>query len=217
MKIDNVTLAVLKNFSGFTDSIFIKPGNTLKIASKNKGVCGIARVPLTIEKEFGIYSISKFLSTLSLFKDPNINFYDKYFTISDDNKTAKFYSATEDTIGKVRDIPIKTAPSVSVNINQANLTEIDKAASILGHTEIHLVGDGEFIYLQTAINSNPTGSSFSIKLGETTKKFKAIFSVDNLHIMAGNYSVDLYFPNISHFKGDNIEYYIVMADKSEFN
>lgn len=213
MKIDNVTLSILANFSGFTDSIYVKPGNTLKIITRNKTVMGIAKVPLVFEKEFGIYSITKFLSTLTLLKDPEIQFFDKYFIISDINKTCKFYSATEDTIGTVPALPLTDKTGISFHVSSDNLVKIEKAASILGNSEIMFVGNGDSITLQTAVNNNPTSTSFAINLGNTDKTFKVVLSKENIRILLGNYDVAIY-PRFAHFISENIQYFIALEASS---
>ena len=214
MILDPVTLSVLKNFSSYYDAIYIKPGNELKIVSKHNTVMGIAKVPNTFDKEFGIYSISKFLGTLSLFKSPEIIFYDKYLTISDDHNTAKFYYASEDMAGKKSTVPTITDSSIQFQVTAANLSDIANAAGVLGHTDIRFCGDGENIYIQ-ASSSLLTSSSFSIKVGETDRKFMGVISTENLKIMPGDYTITMCIPQFVHFQGNNIEYYIVLNDSDD--
>ena len=54
MKLSPETLALLKNFASISQSIHIKPGNSLKTVKGSRAVYGEATIPEKFEKEFGI-------------------------------------------------------------------------------------------------------------------------------------------------------------------
>ena len=105
--------------------------------------------------------------------------------------------------------------SIQFKVTSSNMSDIEKAAGVLGHKEIIFMGDGEDVYLQAATINHPTSSTFSIKVGKTDKKFKGVFSTENLKIIPGDYTVTMCLPNFAHFKGDYVEYYVVLNDSED--
>ena len=84
MKIDTNTINVLKNFSKINPSILIQEGNLLKTISTNKTIMAKATVSTEFGRRFAIYNLDRFISTLSLFADPDLKFAEQFVDISDD-------------------------------------------------------------------------------------------------------------------------------------
>lgn len=217
MKISTNTVNVLKNFAKINPSILIQEGNTLKTMSPSKTIMAKATVDTDFPKRFAIYNLDRFISTTSLFNDPNFDFGEKTVTIKEGDKKTDYVYADENTITKAPDREINL-PSVDVTISLTNdhLKEVEKAAGVLGLPEILVVGDGSTVYLQAADSKNPTGDVYSVKIGETTKTFKAIFKSENIKIIPGNYEVTISSRGISNFKGKEAEYWIAVEQSSSF-
>ena len=77
MKLSNDTKDVLKNFSTINQNLLVKSGNTINTMSAMKNIVAKATIPDTFSSEFAIYDLNEFLSALSLFKSPDLNFGDK--------------------------------------------------------------------------------------------------------------------------------------------
>lgn len=218
MKIDANTISILKNFSKINSSIIINPGNVLKTVSITKTIMAKANISVSFEKKFAIYNLDRFISTLSLFNEPELSFNDKFVTISEGNKKTNYVYADEETI-KVKP-PEKeiTLPSVDVTFKLTNdhLKNVEKALSVLGLPEIVVSGDGTNINLQAADVKNPSGDVYSIVIGETDKTFKAVFKAENIKIIPGDYDVSICSKGISYFKNDVVEYYIAVEGTSSF-
>jgi len=73
MKFDSNTLQVLKNFSAINKNIMFKPGNVIRTISDTKSVMAKSTIGQEIPKGFGIYDLSRFLGTLSLFNDAELD------------------------------------------------------------------------------------------------------------------------------------------------
>lgn len=217
MRISTNTVNVLKNFAKINPSILIQEGNTLKTMSPSKTIMAKAKVDTEFPKRFAIYNLDRFISTTSLFNDPNFDFGDRTVTIKEGEKKTDYVYADENTITKAPDREI-TLPSadVTVTITNEHLKEVEKAAGVLGLPEILIVGDGSSVYLQTADSKNPSGDVYSVKIGETTKTFKAIFKSENIKIIPGNYEVTISARGISHFSGKEVEYWIAVEQSSTF-
>lgn len=217
MKISTNTVNVLKNFAKINPSILIQEGNTLKTMSPSKTIMAKATVDTDFPKRFAIYNLDRFISTASLFNDPNFDFGEKTVTIKEGDKKTDYVYADENTITKAPEKEINL-PSVDVTVRLTNdhLKEVEKAAGVLGLPEIVVVGDGKNVYLQAADSKNPSGDVYSVKIGDTNKSFKAIFKSENIKIIPGDYDVTISSRGISNFKGKEAEYWIAVEQSSSF-
>ena len=74
MKLSNQTINVLKNFSTINQNLVIKEGSDIATMSAMKNIVAKAKVEESFTKEFAIYDLNEFLSALSLFGTPNLDF-----------------------------------------------------------------------------------------------------------------------------------------------
>lgn len=217
MKISTNTVNILKNFAKINPSILIQEGNTLKTMSPSKTIMAKAKIDTEFPKRFAIYNLDRFISTASLFTDPNFDFGERTVTIKEGDRKTDYVYADENTINKMPDREINL-PSidVTVTLTNASLKEVEKAGGVLGLPEILIVGDGLNVYLQAADSKNPSGDVFSVKIGDTSKTFKAIFKTENIKILPGDYEVSISSRGISHFSGKEAEYWIAVEQSSTF-
>jgi len=217
MKISTNTVNVLKNFAKINPSILIQEGNTLKTISPSKTIMAKANVDTNFSNKFAIYNLDRFLSTMSLFTDPELKFGDRLVSIVEGERKTDYVYADEATITKAPEKEINL-PSVDVTFTLTNehLKDVEKAAGVLGLPEILVVGDGSTVFLQAADSKNPSGDVYSIKIGETNKTFKAIFKAENIKIIPGEYEVSISSRGISHFNGKEAEYWIAVEQSSSF-
>lgn len=217
MKIDANTLNVLKNFAKINPSILIQEGNTLKTISTSKTIMAKSNVSTNFSKRFAIYDLDGFISALSLFNEPELNFEEKYIKMFDGNKYYNYTYADESTVTKAPEKEI-ALPSVDVSfkLTHENLKDVERGAAILHLPEIIVSGDGSKVYLQAADTKNPSGNIYSIAIGETNKTFRAIFKSENIKIIPGEYEVSICSRGISHFKGADAEYWIAVESSSTF-
>lgn len=217
MKIDVNTMTILKNFAKINSSILINEGNTLKTVSPTKTIVGKAAVSTVFEQKFAIYDLNRFLTTLSLFKDPNLTFNEKNVTITDENKTLNYTYADENVIIKApeKDI-VLPSEDVVLKITNDDMKDVEKALSVLGLPEIMINGDGNIVSLQAVDSKNPSGDVYSNEIGATDKAFKAIFKAENIKILPGDYDVTICSKGISRWKSDVVEYFIAVESTSSF-
>ena len=217
MKIDTNTVTVLKNFSSINPSIIIKEGNTLETISSTKTIKATAKVITTFSRRFAIYNLGRFISTLSLFNEPEVDFGENSLTVSDGATSVQLTYSDETTIIKVPEKNIKLpSVDVSVNLTNDNLKAIEKALGVLSVPEIIFTGIGGKVYLQAANSLNPSGDFYSIEIGESGRDFRAIFKSENIKILPGDYSVDISSKGISRFYNDDVEYFIAVEQSSTF-
>jgi hypothetical protein len=216
MKLSARTLHLLKNFSTINPSIVLKPGGIATTISPNKTILARASIGDEIPNVVAIYNLSRFISTLSLFENPDLDFSDKSVRISDGNRSVVYHYADASIIMVPPEKQIKL-PSTDAEcfITNKDFQNITKALSVLGLPEIAIVGDGENISLQAIDTKNPA-DTFSIIVGQSSNVFRAIFKSENLKIMDGDYTVSISSKGISQFVGTEVSYWIAVEATSTF-
>jgi len=218
MKFSNETLSVLKSFTSINKSVLLKPGNTIKTITPEKTLIAIAEIPDEIPSEACVYDLSRFLSILSLYNDPDVEFGDKYFIISEGKRRTKYVYADISMIHTPpeKDINIPSE-DVVVSVTESDLSSVLKAAGVLQFTEIAFVGESGKCYLKAIDSANDNADDFGVEIGETDDEFRVIIKTDNLKLMPMDYEVTICSKGISEFKGDNVTYFVAIDSKSTYN
>jgi hypothetical protein len=217
MKFSDRTLTILKSFSTINKSILMTEGNVLKTITPEKTLVAIANIPDQIPSEACIYDLSSFLSILGLYQNPDVEFHDKYFTISEDRRKTKYVFADVSMIHTPpnKDIQIPSK-DVEMPVAWEDMQSVLKAAGVLQFSEIAFVGEEGKCYLRAVDSSNPTADTFGVEIGETNDQFTIVIKTDNLKLLPGNYHVTLCTKGISEFKGEDVTYFVGIDTKSTF-
>ena len=215
MQLNVKTINVLKNFSTINPSIVLKPGNVVSTISPNKTIMARATVPDEFNGTYGIYALNRFISALSLFENPEIQFGSESARISSENRSIVYHYSDPSVIMVPPEREIKL-PSVDVQfrLTERNLQMVMKALGVLSLPEIAVVGDGEKVSVQAIDTKAGSADSYSILVGETDKAFRAIFRAENMKMMSGDYDVKLSAKGISQFVGAEAEYWIAIESTS---
>lgn len=217
MKLSPRTIQILKNFSTINQSLLFRPGNIISTVSPQKTVLAKATVAETFSKEFAIFDLSTFLGVLSLFNDPEISTGEKAAVIKDNQQKVNYTYADPSMIITPPNKKIEvTDPVINFTLTGDSLTRVVKAMSILRTPEIAVTGNEGHISIETFDSKNPTSDTFSIVVGETPHKFKMVFKVENIKLLAGDYNVQINRKGIGCFKCDDIEYFITTESSSTF-
>jgi len=218
MKFSENTLSVLKSFSTINKSILLQPGQELRTITPEKTLIAKANIDDEIPSEACIYDLSRFISILSLYNEPDVKFHDKYFTISEGKRKTKYVFAD---ISMIHVPPSKeiTIPSedVKVNVGWDDLQSVVKAAGVLQFSEVAFVGTDGKCYLKAIDSSNKGADDYGIEIGETADEFEIIIKTDNLKLLSQDYEVVLCSKGISQFKGKTATYFVAIDSKSTYN
>jgi hypothetical protein len=218
MKLSAKTIQVLKNFSIINPSLMFEEGNSLCTISPQKSIMAKAKIDETIEKNFGIFDLNRFLGVLTLFSEPTLTLFDNYVKISDDKKSVNFIFADPVTmvVPPKKDIKVSDA-YVSFELKNEILQSVLKGASVLQLPEIAIEGNNGRLYCKAVDVKTSSNNSFEIDLQDESKKFKIIFSCNNLKLLSKDYNVQI-AKGIAHFVSfDNeIEYYIATESSSTY-
>ena len=216
MKFSNETISVLKNFATINPGLVFKPGSVIRTMHPQKTVMASATVSENIEKVARVYDLSRFLATLSLFDDPDVEFTEDKFIISSGKSKVSYTYAAEAMVVSAPDKDIKFPdPEAVVTVKWKELDSVIKAAGVLKLSEVAFISDGSSISLSAVDSKNPTADAYEIVVAEdvNTKEFKMIIKVENLKLMQNDYEVSLSTKGLAHFKSSKAEYFIALEAK----
>ena len=218
MKLSSQTINVLKNFSTINQNLVIKEGSDITTMSAMKNIVAKAKVEESFTKEFAIYDLNEFLSALSLFGTPDLDFQNDFVVITEEgsSKSLKYwYSDPSVVTTPNKDI---TMPSneVKFDFSSDTLAEITRAASVIGAPDM-VLENGK---LRVTDKKNTTANDYATELDvpDSDVKYKFWFKVENLKLIPGSYGVEVSSKNISKFSNTNIdiEYFIALEPESSY-
>jgi len=217
MKFKENTLSVLKNFSTINPSVMLRKGNLIKTVSPQKDVMAVSTVDEEIEGDAGIYNISQFLSSLTLFTDPEVRFENGFFAISDGKRSINYTFAAENLIlSPAKDSLPVGAVHTEFDIGWTEIKNLINASSVLQLPDIQItsIEDGQ-VRISTTDKKNPTTNVYSVVIpaethGEIGKKVD--IPTTKLKLLQGDYHVSL-GPTIAEWKSDIVTYWIAVESE----
>lgn len=124
--LSKTTLDVLKNYATINSSIVFRKGSTLRTISNAENILSQFTSEEVFPVDFAIYDLSQFLSGITLFDNPQLDFSnDDFVRIAGARRSVKYYFSDPE-------ITLKSAPEKNVNFPgsdiQFNLTAEDLVA-----------------------------------------------------------------------------------------
>ena len=219
MKLSNETVSVLKNFSTINQNLVIKSGNKIATMSAMKNIVAKAEVLEEFPQTFAIYDLNEFLSAISLFSKPELEFENDFVMITEEgtSKSLKYwYSDPSVVTTPTKDITMPEC-EVKFNLSSDTLSTIQKAAAVIGAPDMALESGS----LKVTDKKNATANNYALDLDVASQSdnYKFWFKVENLKLIQGSYDVQVSSKNISHFKNStgNVEYFIALEPESAYN
>ena len=216
MKFSSETLSVLKNFSTINPSIVFKPGSVVRTISPQKTVMAAATIGETVETQAGVYDLSRFLSTLALFENPDVMFGQDRFTIKGGASTLSYTYTSESLMvtPPEKDIVVPD-PEVSVNIKWQDIESVRQAAGVLQLPEIAFIGDGSTITMSAVVSKTSTADNYNTVVAEgvSSDPFNMIIKTDNLKLVPADYEVTLSSKGMAHFKSSKVQYWVAIETR----
>jgi len=227
MNLSNETVSVLKNFATINQNLVIKEGSNITTMSAMKNIIASAEVKESFPLDFAIYDLNEFLAALSLFEKPDLDFHKDFVVMTESGSSGKFlkywYSdpSVVTTLEKEITMP---SPEVSFNLSSNILSDIQKAAAVIGVPDMVLtngrIGGSD---LKVTDKKNDTANDYSISFDTDSDNqdanYKFWFKVENLRLLPGSYDVKVSSKNISYFKNTNVdvEYFIALEPESTYD
>lgn len=219
MKLSRETLTIFKNFAGINSNLLLKRGSKLSTLTSQKTVMADTVVAEDFPSDFGIYDLNEFLGIISLFKEPELNFSDKFVIIEEGGNKIKYYAASAELLL----VPTKTIdfPKVDVEflLTSNMLQMIQKTASVLRTSDLSIIGANGKITIQVGDKKNATGNQYSTEVGDTTNNFRFNLKVENLKMLPGDYTISISSKRISRFTSvvGELVYYVAVESDSTFS
>lgn len=216
MKFSERTVSILRNFSTINKSIKIRPGNMISTMSAGKSVWAKATVEETFEKDFALYDLKQFLNVLKLFKEiENIVVGEDRLTIVSGKQCIEYRFADPSAIvaPPVQDLTLPS-PFAIFELSQSQIAQIENAFDALNVHDLFVVGhNGKLSLMAANIEMKDLTNKFVTEVGATDQEFNLRFKEDNLKLMSGDYTVELYQltpeTRVGKFKSkDSVDYYI---------
>ena len=229
MKLSNDTVTVLKNFSTINQNLVINPGKNISTMSAMKNIVAKATVTEDFPQAFAIYDLNEFLSALSLFENPDLDFKEDFVVMTETGSKGKslkyWYSDPSVVTTPAKEI---TMPSSEVTFTFSSdlLSDVTKAAAVIGAPDKVLEGiDIARAILKVTDKKNDTANNYAVGVDvnhEDSAKlvsYKFWFKVENLRLLPGSYDVKVSSKKISYFKNTNVdvEYFIALEPESTYD
>ena len=219
MKISDTTIAILKNFATINTNLVVSAGNEINTMARERNVLASATVEETFPSEFSIFNLVELLGVLAMFKEPDIEFHDKFATISEGKNTIRYVFADKKGLVypekklKMGDV------AVEFTLGEESLARIIKSAQVLSAPDIEFRGcDGKVVaIIQDA--KNEFSNQLTIDLDtETDQEFNVFLKVERLKVQPGTYKVELTKNVITKFTNVDKElcYWIASESNSSF-
>lgn len=216
MKLSVRTIQLLKNFANINQSILIRPGNALATMSPSKTVFARATVEESFPKEFAIYDLSKFLSAISLFEDPEFKFKDGHVQIAEGKQSIKYTGADPSFIQAAPAQDITPPDQITkFDMPAGVLINVSKAMNVLQLPEFTIRADGERLSVSSSNEKNSATDMYDNVVGDTDKVFNIVFKAENMKLITADYEVTI-TKRMGIFKTVDVSYYIACESNSSF-
>ena len=219
MKLSTETISVLKNFSTINANLMVKSGSSLSTMSAMKNIVAKADVTEEFPSDFAIYDLNEFLSALSLFGKPDLEFNDDFVIITEEgtSKSLKYWYSDPSVVTTPSKEISMPSTELTFNLSSDTLNEITKAAAVIGVPDMALAGGK----LMVTDKKNSTANAYetSLDVGDVDAEYKFWFKVENLKVMPGAYDVEVSSKKISHFTNTKlgVQYWIALEPESSYN
>jgi hypothetical protein len=212
------TLDVLKNFSTINSSIVFRKGSTVRTISNAENILAKFTGEEVFPSDFAIYDLSQFLSGISLFNDPQLEFTSNDFvSIRGGRTSAKYYFSDPE-------ITLKSAPEKNVNFPGADLQfnlsaddllALQKASAVYGLPDLTFQSEEglDTIKLILRDKENDTSNTYDLTVaGTTTGTYSLDVKIDNIRVLPGDYNIKVSKALISEWTNSNYDltYYIAL-------
>jgi hypothetical protein len=200
VKISTRTLGILKNFSNLSPGILVRPGNVLTACTRERNIFAEAVVEENFSVEFGIYDLNNFLSVVSLFKEAELDFHEKFLWVGSGKSRVKYLYCEPRMLEEVNNYSSKNIDFkdnfLSFKLLNENLVEIMKCSSLLEIGNILITSKDKNVLISVYDKKNKTANVFELDLPDAVVKASPNFTiemdVENIKFLPGNYEVDVY-------------------------
>ena len=218
MKLSNDTLRILKNFAEINGNLTITKGNMLETVHVPPTIYAKATISEVFETNFGIYDLKEFIATLSMFKDPTLEFGEDFVTIIDDDDPTiktKYWRTNDVNLTKIPKFKQFPDPIAKFELSEVNLKRIEKASVTLKCPDVVLEGKDGKIIARVCDLKNGTKNDFTIVLTNdySGEEFNVHLLQEKLMIIDADYQCEMIANKLIRLTNqDNTLLYIITLD-----
>ena len=218
MKLTTETISVLKNFSTINANLMVKTGSSLLTMSAMKNIVAKAEVSEKFPIDFAIYDLNEFLSQLSLFGKPDLEFNDGFVIITEEgtSDSLKYWFSDPSVVTTPTKEISMPSTELTFTLSSETLARVIQAGAVTGAPDMSLSGGK----LMVTDKKNTTANAFetSLDVGQVDAEYKFWFKVENLKLMPGSYDVEVSSKKISHFSSTKlgVQYWIALEPESVY-
>ena len=229
MKLSNGTVTVLKNFSTINQNLVIKAGNKISTMSAMKNIISKATVEETFPREFAIYDLNEFLSALSLFEKPDLDFKEDFVVMTEEGSSGKalkyWYSDPSVVTTPQKEVTMPEC-EITFTLESDLLSDVQKAAAVIGAPDMVLEGmDLGTAVIKVTDKKNTTANDYAVQVDVNSEDpdknvpYKFWYKVENLKLLPGTYDVEVSSAKISFLKNTNVDisYFIALEPESSYD
>jgi hypothetical protein len=212
------TLDVLKNFSTINSSIVFRKGSTVRTISNAENILAKFTGEEIFPVDFAIYDLSQFLSGISLFNDPQLEFTSGDFvSIRGGRQSAKYYfSDPEITLKGAPEKNVKfPGADIQFNLSGDDLIALQKASAVYSLPDLTFQSEegSNEIKLILRDKENDTSNTYDLTCGGCcTGTFSLDLKIENIRVLPGDYTVKVSQHLISEWTNQNVDliYYVAL-------
>jgi len=212
------TFDVLKNFSTINSSIVFRKGSTVRTISNAENILAAFSSEEVFPMDFAIYDLSQFLSGITLFDSPELDFSSSDFvSIRGGGKSARYYFSDPE-------ITLKSAPEKNVkfpgadlqfNLTGEDLVALQKASAVYSLPDLTFQSEegSKEIKLILRDKENDTSNTYEQSIsGDCTGDYSLDVKIENIRLFPGDYVVKVSKHLISEWTNQNLDltYYIAL-------
>ena len=212
------TLDVLKNFSTINSSIVFRKGSTVRTISNAENILAKFTGEEVFPVDFAIYDLSQFLSGISLFSDPQLEFDNENFvSIRGGRQSAKyFFSDPEITLKSAPEKNVKfPGADLQFNLTGEDLIALQKASAVYSLPDLTFQSEEESDTIKLILRDkeNDTSNTYDQSIsGCATGTYSLDLKIENIRLLPGDYTVKVSKHLISEWTNTNVDltYYIAL-------
>ena len=229
MKLSNGTVTVLKNFSTINQNLVIKAGNKISTMSAMKNIISKATVEETFPREFAIYDLNEFLSALSLFEKPDLDFREDFVVMIEEGSSGtalKYWYSDPSVVTTPQKEVTMPECEITFTLESDMLSDVQKAAAVIGAPDMVLEGmDLGTAVIKVTDKKNTTANDYAVQVDVNSEDpdknvpYKFWYKVENLKLLPGTYDVEVSSAKISFLKNTNVDisYFIALEPESSYD
>lgn len=219
MKLNEKTLAVLKNFASINSGVVLQKGTVQRSMSPEQTILVQATLEDDIPETFGIYDLNQFLGNITTFKDPELTFTSERVIMSDGQMSLNYYSCSPSLIISPPDKELVLSKvDVAFTLKPETLSKLLRLAAMNNLPNLNVIGNDGELRLQACEVKNDTSNFASVCIDTYSgDDFNVSFKTENLRLIPDEYNVELAVGSFAKFtsKSGNLVYFIALETKAK--